>query len=851
MLRPSRKLLHLSLLHPQANMCPYNNLLQMYGPARTALPRGMPADRQADAMTALNAIEAATSWRQLPAIFSLVTKLPQNHAHLLAMTQALTTLATVIEAQYVSAASAATTPGAAADAMAAVDREVEELQRFARELTRATRLPLDYAYTPRDVATLLRCFCSLGAPPPDSWLVASEAALLTGLQRISDDAQALRLTVPAARPPGPSAGGRESAAASKLSEAEEEEEEAALAVLSAAASYRLCGHVPRPELVRVLPPCASTAWSSPEAKLRQYSSAGDRAGAGATADAATAVTADAVMLPSGEEVALGGMAAEAGPDGSSAISGASSVRGAEAQREDGDDDVVADRPLPAECLGTLAHALMAWDMPTDERWLRGYVQAVYYGLCETVVRAQGGGGTDAGGAQYSMGLEAMPQVLWALIMQGICPDQPWLEEYLQASLTLLQQQEELLAADADADADAGPGSSTAATATTEQCCSLVGALSALGGAPGSVPDAPWLDAVLACAARCTEPVAPDVLGQLLFDVGAFDQPLTPDGRRCVVLLAQQAQILMAEEERRGGVRGGGGGGVSSSAAQRQQQQQRQEEEQGAGSWSAKGLALLLMGLVRCGVRPSELRQGWLGTWSRRALALSPDFSPDEVAAVLNAAEAAGEQLPSELVVSILGTQLLVQADAAAASDRDGSRAPTLGGAATHGQGQVEALSPEQLCELLSAVLPQRSCRLPAAWLQPLRRIGDAKLSDLQAQLSQAVAGGLAGQGAGGEAQGEESGGDEAARITEASQQLCLALMQVSGMLDQTDARQQRQQLVEWLGELTQRLALLGGLRQPGAVAEAAVALSAHGSLAAPLMQQVSSGASEGWVQARL
>ena len=799
-------------------------------------------------MTALNAIEAATSWRQLPAIFSLVTKLPQNHAHLLAMTQALTTLATVIEAQYVSAASAATTPGAAADAMAAIDREVEELQRFARELTRATRLPLDYAYTPRDVATLLRCFCSLGAPPPDSWLVASEAALLTGLQRILDDAQALRLTVPGARPPGPSAGGRESAAASKLSEAEEEEEEAALAVLSAAASYRLCGHVPRPELVRVLPPCASTAWSSPEAKLRRYNSAEDRAGAGATADAATAVTADAVMLPSGEEVALGGATAVAGP---SVGSSASSERGLEGQQEDGDDDVVADRPLPAECLGTLAHALMAWDMPTDERWLRGYVQAVYYGLCETVVRAQGGGSTDGGGAQYSLGLEGMTQVLWALIMQGICPDQPWLAEYLQASLALLQQQEELLAADADADTGAGPGSSNAATATTEQCCSVVGALSALGGAPGSVPDAPWLDAVLACAARCTEPVAPDVLGQLLFDVGAFDQPLTPDGRRCVVLLAQQAQILMAEEERRGNVRGGGGGGLSSSAAQRQQQQQQQqrlEEGQGAGLWSAKGLALLLMGLVRCGVRPSELRQGWLGAWSRRALALSPKFSPDEVAAVLNAAEAAGEQLPSELVVSILGTQLFVQADAAAASDRDGSRAPTIGGAAANGQGQVvaaaaEAVSPEQLCELLSAVLPQRSCRLPAAWLQPLRLLGDAKLSDLQAQLSPAVTGGFAGQGAGGEAQGGESGGDEAARITEASQQLCLALMQVSGMLEQLEQGQQRQQLVEWLGELTQRLVLLGGLQQPGAVAEAAAALSAHGSLAAPLMLQVSSGGS--------
>lgn len=223
---------------------------------------------------------------------------------------------------------------------------------------------------------------------------------------------------------------------------------------------QVCSHTPRTEWVRVLSASADIAWSG-------YARTAAPSPPSSSTSSLRSTGPDMVLMPSGEEVAIGNDNNDGG----------------------GNDSFFFEQyvqPLPAQCLSALSRAALMWGMPTDEAWLGRYLevgacpiiymhmkevsfrsflislfvldrvsslslQCIYLGLSETQRVFSGldlgsNGGTSVEPASSSSAAAnrqhflpgEMTDLLWALIMSGVRPDPEWMRAYMAASQAVLQ-----------------------------------------------------------------------------------------------------------------------------------------------------------------------------------------------------------------------------------------------------------------------------------------------------------------------------------------------------------------------------------------------------------------------------
>ncbi|KAG1667362.1 hypothetical protein FOA52_001422 [Chlamydomonas sp. UWO 241] len=569
----------------------------------------------------------------------------------------------------------------------------------------------------------------------------------------------------------------------------------ATAVVAASWCFQAVGHTPTEGWVRALPLCAQAAWGA--------SGVGSVSGGG--------LAPDSVFTAEGEEVDVS----------------SGGVRGVNGSVSGGVE------PLPAQLLVTLSRASALWRMAPPgapeshdaESWLAQMLTALYYALDATAERyGSNTSGGESDGTEFAPGeenrlhLEAgeLGDVVWGVLMSGVRPPAQWRSRCIAASAALLAHH---------ATRRSGP------SIGPDTCLSLLGGLSAMGATPATaavaaassggedavgeapVPDAQWLVSLLSCAARAPD-ASPsgDILARLLFEAGGCGLELGGGAGDAALVLAQRAQLVMMADEQaaRGTSSTTEAAGATSGTVQ--EGGRTDGESGGVLSMSAKGLALLLMGCARFQLLPSRLDAGWLKAWCSRARALCRAFTPDEVAGLLAAASAARIAMPPEVLYDVVGAFMGVGTVAS-------QRQQMAGTAGAPPPGRSSPVTIEQLVGVLEALVDQ-AVPLPAAWLAPLRTLADGAMpAAAPASRAQAQAGGDGG-----------SGEQLVAR-------LCLALLQVSGMMAAEAPTQ-------WLASVLSRLAATpGGVGGPGGerLVEVAQALGEHGRIATALMPVVEAG----------
>lgn len=146
-------------------------MAQILGPARMPAPSkgpgGGPATGANLAGETLEAIEAATSWRELAEVLrAAATWL--NAVHVVRMVERLKVMVLEEDVEFES------------------EEEVEELQALVSDLVRASRMFIDISYNVGQVASLLTTFVAFGVPPSENWLFASEIATLKEVDFVKD-----------------------------------------------------------------------------------------------------------------------------------------------------------------------------------------------------------------------------------------------------------------------------------------------------------------------------------------------------------------------------------------------------------------------------------------------------------------------------------------------------------------------------------------------------------------------------------------------------------------------------------------------------------------------------------------
>ncbi|GAX77068.1 hypothetical protein CEUSTIGMA_g4514.t1 [Chlamydomonas eustigma] len=843
------------------------------GPLRMPLPSNLPPRYQADAVTLMTDIENAQNWRDLVRTFAKLPRLPTNEMHLLGMAITLTMLA----------------PGEEAQDM----QEIAELQRFVAELVRATRGPVDGLYSVSQIATLLNCFINLGVPPPQDWLEGTEFPILAQIQQpegVDRDVALAMLSiawsyqvcghVPRYEWAEALANCADVAWQGEAASSPNPPSQASTAFRASPESVILPSgeEVMIPQQLRDQQQMQQQIQQLPPPPMIE-----DLEGVQPLPAQCLSSLARAAMLwgmPTGQDwlerylecvffglfqtrACFGGRADDVSPpDNSFADGGLGSP--------DPDLDLEEVGPAPNrlhflfEEMSDVLWALVSCGVRPDQVWMRTFLEA-----SGALLRR------DASGSEPGrLGAEAVSTMLGALsslsVVQGVpVDDQDIMGEQVQGG---------------DSSSTRAPGS-TPGPAWFEAalaCCARCPAptppdlLGRVLFEVGSIQGVEMNSATMSSALELAHKAHVAMWLESEKEAESLAKKVEKQKREAAVQqrrhLRQKQGLppeLLGEEEDEG---------VAPTASAAAEDEAEEEEQVLGKNFSAQGLALLLVGAVQCGLLPGALgarvsssssdkatsdsrkeevstllglqggpglREAWLTTWSKRAVACAEHFTPSAVAGVMEAVLEADEKLPVSAVYSLghrfLGATLTVLAREELRRKREkagGSRLKSMEEGRGEGGDAADTMeddgaTPEQLINVLSALI-HHNYALPGHWLQPLMTLTEAKLKQLDRTMAIIAS----------ELRNDRSNsaliiGDEDKRLSQfqmleslnlMTQQLCLEALRVSGLIA-------AEAPAIWLSTLFERLE--GEMKEdPQTVVQVGAALQEFGRLATTLMPKV-------------